>query len=173
MAQLVKNPPELQETWVWSLGWDDPLEKGKSMHSSVLTWRIPWTVAHGVATSQTWMNFTFTLQFSPICHGLLSGISLTQPHNCIGQRHGHGWLKSNKAPLSLSLSLNHLCYYPLSYCLLLSSPFLHSPGEEKGPGMLKNLYSFITCISSLFLLNGFLKIAVKVTCYKAHSFNHI
>ena len=94
-------------------------------------------------------------------------------HNCIGQRHGRGWLKSNKAPLSLSLRLNHLCYYPLSYCFLLSSPLLHSPGEEKGPDMLKNLYSFITCISSLFLLNGFLKIAVKVTCYKAYSFNHI
>ena len=46
---------------------------------------------------------------------------------------------------------------------VLSSPLLHSPGEVKGPDMLKNFYSFIACISSLFLLNGFLKIAVKVT----------
>ena len=44
VAQLVKNPPAMQETWVRSLGWEDPLEKGKATHSSILTWRIPWTV---------------------------------------------------------------------------------------------------------------------------------
>ena len=44
VGQLVKNPPALQETWVRSLGWDDPVEKGKATHSSILAWRIPWTV---------------------------------------------------------------------------------------------------------------------------------
>ena len=44
VAQLVKNPPAIQETWVRSLGWEDPLEKGKVAHSSILTRRIPWTV---------------------------------------------------------------------------------------------------------------------------------
>ena len=44
VAQLVKNPPAMRETWVRSLGWDDPLEKGKAPHSSILAWRIPWTV---------------------------------------------------------------------------------------------------------------------------------
>ena len=44
VAQLVKNPPAMQETWVQSLGWKDPLEKGKATHSSILAWRIPWTV---------------------------------------------------------------------------------------------------------------------------------
>ena len=44
LAQLVKNPPAMWETWVQSLGWEDPLEKGKATHSSVLAWRIPWTV---------------------------------------------------------------------------------------------------------------------------------
>ena len=44
VAQLVKNPPAMWETWVWSLGWEDPLEKGKATCSSILTWRIPWTV---------------------------------------------------------------------------------------------------------------------------------
>ena len=44
VAQLVKNSPAVQETWVQSLGWEDLLEKGKSTHSSILTWRIPWTV---------------------------------------------------------------------------------------------------------------------------------
>ena len=44
VAQLVKNPPALRETWVLSLGWEDPLEKGTATHSSILAWRIPWTV---------------------------------------------------------------------------------------------------------------------------------
>ena len=44
IAQLVKNPPAMWETWVHSLGWEDPLEKGKATHSSILAWRIPWTV---------------------------------------------------------------------------------------------------------------------------------
>ena len=44
VAQLVKNPPAMRETWVRLLGWEDPLEKGKATHSSILAWRIPWTV---------------------------------------------------------------------------------------------------------------------------------
>ena len=47
VAQLVKNPPAMQETWVQSLGWEDPLEKGKATHSSTLDWRIPWTEEPG------------------------------------------------------------------------------------------------------------------------------
>ena len=43
MAQLVKNLPAMQETWVRSLGWEDPLEKETAILSSILTWRIPWT----------------------------------------------------------------------------------------------------------------------------------
>ena len=41
VAQLIKNPPAMRETWVRSLGWEDPLEKGKATHSSILAWRIP------------------------------------------------------------------------------------------------------------------------------------
>ena len=44
VAQLVKNPPAMRETWVQSLGLEDPLEKGTAIHSSILAWRIPWTV---------------------------------------------------------------------------------------------------------------------------------
>ena len=43
LAQTVKNLPAMQEAWVWSLGWEDPLEKGMETHSSVLAWRISWT----------------------------------------------------------------------------------------------------------------------------------
>ena len=52
VAQTVKNLSAMQETWVRSLGWEDPLEKGKATHSTILAWRIPWTI-HGVAKSQT------------------------------------------------------------------------------------------------------------------------
>ena len=66
VAQMVKNPPGMQEeTWVRSLGWEDPLEEGTATHSSIPVWRIPWTedrwatvplrwaTVHGVAKSWT------------------------------------------------------------------------------------------------------------------------
>ena len=58
MVQTVKNLPEKQETWVQSLGLEDPLEKEMATHSNILAWRIPWTeepggLVHGVAKSQT------------------------------------------------------------------------------------------------------------------------
>ena len=60
----------MRETWVQSLGWEDPLENGKATHSSILTWRSPWTIAHGFAKSQTQLN-DFT------CHlGLLFVIAV-------------------------------------------------------------------------------------------------
>ena len=60
MAQKGKNQPEMPETWVWSLGWENTL--GTATHSSILAWRIPWTekhsqaVVHGVAKSRTRLN---------------------------------------------------------------------------------------------------------------------
>ena len=62
MAQMVKNPPAMCETWVQSLGWEDPLEEGMATHSSILAWKIPmdrgvWQVTvHEVAKSQKGLN---------------------------------------------------------------------------------------------------------------------
>ena len=59
---MVKNLPAMQETWVQSLAWEDPLEKGMATHSSILAWRIPWTEepvrlqVHGVAKGQTQLS---------------------------------------------------------------------------------------------------------------------
>ena len=59
VAQLVKDPPAMWETWVLSLGWEDPLEKEMITHSSILAWRIPQTeeawqaTVHGVSNSWT------------------------------------------------------------------------------------------------------------------------
>ena len=65
VTQLVNNPPAMQETWVWSMGWEDPLEKGMAAHSSILAWRIPWTTVHVVTKSRTWLS---NCQFH--CHPL-------------------------------------------------------------------------------------------------------
>ena len=61
VAQLVKNLPALQETWVWSLGWEDPLEKGKVTHSSILTWEFhelhsPW--GHKESNTTEWLSLS-------------------------------------------------------------------------------------------------------------------
>ena len=59
VAQTVKNPLAMQETWVRALGWEDPLEEGMATHSSILAWRIRmdrgawWPTVHGIAKSQT------------------------------------------------------------------------------------------------------------------------
>ena len=67
VVQMVKNLPAMQESWVQSLGWEDPLEKGMATHSSILAWRISWTAGPGGLQSmglQTvghdWMTNTFT-----------------------------------------------------------------------------------------------------------------
>ena len=55
VAQTVKNSPAMQDTWVWSLGWEEPLEEDFATHPSILAWRIPmdrgecWATVHGVA----------------------------------------------------------------------------------------------------------------------------
>ena len=61
VAQRVKNLPTMQETWIQSLGWEDPLDKGMAIHSSMLAWRIPyrgasWAIVHRAANSQTQLS---------------------------------------------------------------------------------------------------------------------
>ena len=62
VAQMVKNPPAMRETWTGSLGWEDPLEEGMTTHSRILACRIPmdrgawWATVHGVTKSQTQLS---------------------------------------------------------------------------------------------------------------------
>ena len=65
VAQTVKNPPAVQETWVQCLRWEDPLEKGMATHSNILAWRIPWSEEPGMLQSMgsqrvghNWATFT-------------------------------------------------------------------------------------------------------------------
>ena len=66
LTQMVENPPPMQDTWVWSLGWEDSLEKRMATHSSILAWSIPWTEESGGLQSMgswrvghDWATFTF------------------------------------------------------------------------------------------------------------------
>ena len=68
VAQMIKNLPAMLETWVQSLGWEDPLEKGTATNSSILAWRVPWTENSGELQSMgsqrvrhDWTTFTFAL----------------------------------------------------------------------------------------------------------------
>ena len=78
VAQTVKNLPLVQETWVQSLGWENPLEKRKTIHSSILAWRIPWTgepgwaTVHGVAkiwTQLSYFHFPFWIKHTKEVRG--------------------------------------------------------------------------------------------------------
>ena len=68
VAQIVKNPPAMWESWVRSLGWDDPLEEGMATRSSILAWRIPmgrgawWATIHGFAKSWTRLRGTWGIK---------------------------------------------------------------------------------------------------------------
>ena len=69
MVQIIKNSLVIQETWVQSLGWEDPLEKGMATHSSILAWRIPWTeepTVHGVTELDTTEQLTHTCELSTV-----------------------------------------------------------------------------------------------------------
>ena len=81
VAQMVKHLPAVQETRVWSLGWEDPLEKEMATHASTLAWKIPWTEepgglqVHGVAKSWTRLSdFTslYRLSMNRIVHAQIS-----------------------------------------------------------------------------------------------------
>ena len=65
-AQLVKNLPAVQKTWVWSLGWEDSLEKGKATHSSILAWRIPWGHKELDTTEQLSFSLSILMKLNKI-----------------------------------------------------------------------------------------------------------
>ena len=64
VAQLVKNPSVMWETWVQSLGWEDPQEKGKAIHSSILAWEIPLTKSMGSQNPTQLSHFHSLLHFT-------------------------------------------------------------------------------------------------------------
>ena len=101
VAQLVKNLPEMWETWVRSLGWEDPLEKRKATCSSILAWRIPWTKSIGSQrVGHDWVTFTFTLGFPHTSVGEESTCSAGDPDSTPGWGRSPG--EENGNPLQYS-----------------------------------------------------------------------
>ena len=91
VAQMVKHLPAVQETWVWSLGWEDCLEKGMATHSSIPAWRIPWTVkSMGVTKSWTWLS-DLQHKLGPFTLSLLQALAHCSSH-LPGQKCDHFWL---------------------------------------------------------------------------------
>ena len=94
VTQIVKNLPAMQETWVQSLGWEDPLEEGMATHSSILAWWIPRdrgalrATVHGVAKSRTLLKYAgpfWKIHLNP-----LKGLQILVSWNCFQSREGSG-----------------------------------------------------------------------------------
>ena len=95
VAQLVKTLPATWDTWVWSLGWEDPLQKGKANHSSILAWRIPWSVQSmgSRRVRHDWAAFTFFILIQR--DRTLSGVFNNKTHRAVKCTHfGLPWWSS-------------------------------------------------------------------------------
>ena len=140
VAQMVKNPPALQGTWLWSLGWENPLKMGMAIYSSILPWKIPQTEEPGglqsmrlqkvrhyrqslKESSQTRLIFDYCPQFS-----VFSNISIIILSHFVRETSWEGW--------KISSCEYHLCassedvypevsYYLLSSCGLLTHSAWH------------------------------------------------
>ena len=117
MAQTVKHLSTMQETWVRSLGWEDPLEKEIAIHSRTTAWKIPLTeepgTGHGVAKSRTRLSDFTSLHFT----------SLGSPAACRHKPHLTG----------SSLLEIKVYFFLLSIFLTLSSEIVQNPGWENRP----------------------------------------
>ena len=127
----VKNPPPMRETWVRSLGWEDPLEKGKATHSSIPAWRIPWTIQSMGPQRAAHDWATFTSLFPQPTKLLLMWDSVSLWTNLLADSVPF----SHCAPHQFSYSSLMLCFFLLKsltfacsifkywYCPLLRLPF--------------------------------------------------
>ena len=82
VTQVVKNQPAMQDTWVRSLGWEDPLENGKATHSSILAWRTPWTTKSQTRLSD--FQFHFPALYSRVLlfiHPMYNSLHLLSPNS--------------------------------------------------------------------------------------------
>ena len=128
VAQLIKNPPAMWETWVRSLGWEDPLEKEMEIHSSTIAWKIPWTEEPDTLQSAAAAAAAKSLQSCPTlcspmdCSLLGSSVSGDSP----GKNTGvgcHALLQGIFPTQALNLSLPH-CRQILYHLSHQGSPFL-------------------------------------------------
>ena len=132
---MVRNLPAMWGTWVWSLGWEDPLEEGIATHSSILAWRIPmhrgawWATVHGLQ-SRTWLNdlaqHIYISQAQASVHILCQ---LQQPLHSSVQHRGH--LSGSSVPFlkPLPLGLIHPLPQPVFYPQFFSTLKVRTKGS--------------------------------------------
>ena len=125
VAQTIKNLPAVLETWVQSLGWEDPLGKGTATHSSILAWRVPWTEKSGEPQSMgsqrvrhNWATFTlapflfYNFAFRELYHRTVCvSFSHLKMQQCFQY-----FIMSMTAILHAIKISNHLLEYRLGYC---------------------------------------------------------
>ena len=100
---MIENLPAVQETWVRFLGWDDPLEKGMTTHSSILAWRIPWTEEPGGLQSLGWQRVGHN-RMANTQHSAAAAESLSRVRPCATPHRA-----AQQAPPSLGFSRQELC----------------------------------------------------------------
>ena len=112
VAQLIKNLPAVWETWVQSLGWEDPLKKGKAIHSSTLAWRIPWTVYSpwGHKESDTTERLSLSLSEVTCIPWHMAPSSIFKAGNCITLACLHQQISSPLLWLWLLLPPFYMCW---------------------------------------------------------------
>ena len=112
VAQLVKNLPSVWETWVQSLGWEDPLEKGTATHSSILAWRMSWTVQPigSQRVRHDWATFIhFTFQTQSLTDEMFkSELEMRRRDNTCLQLN-EVWIKGLVLPLPLQSGSTYNC----------------------------------------------------------------
>ena len=158
VAQLVKNLPAMQGTCVRSLGWEDPLEKGKATHSSILAWRIPWTVeSMGLQrVRDDWVTFTFVFNAA-----LVTIIKILKQPKCLlidewrcsiyTQWNSHSHRKNEILPsVTIWMQLEGIMLSDISqtkkYCIHL---YVESKTENKWTNKPKSRYREKKCTFSL------------------------
>ena len=137
IAQLGENLPAVWETWVWSLGWKDPLEKEKATHSSILAWRIPWSCKKLDTTE--WLSRSlsihYTLQFISVQFSCSVVSDFLQPH---GLQHARPPCPS---------STPRVCVHWVSHAIQPSHPLLsHSPPAFNLPSIRVFSNESVLCI---------------------------
>ena len=152
VAQMVKNLPAMQETWVWRLGWKDLLGKGMATHSSSLAWRIPWTMEPGgrqftgsQRVGHDWVINTFTVFQTLYAFQLLKPSSLfklwwksilyswLQKKHLREQRH-KAWKETEKQKSALNKSSQTVILkYILDISFFLTAPHPSSSCQPQRP----------------------------------------
>ena len=131
VAHLVKNLPAMWETWVWSLGWEDPLEKGKATQSSILAWRILWIVV--VMGLQSWTRLS---DFHSRCGSVNGILSLSYALSTQFSLFFISFSKPSAVPLlfgqgQITLSVNKLYVYNIKIIFIFKKMTLRERRQKR------------------------------------------